>query len=77
MLWFMLIAFYIFISLQLVVGNSDVGGIQCFCSVVSKMVYEYDRWALLTTHNERVIESMIAMQAFHINDFAGTTTFSY
>ena len=27
---------------QIVVGNSDVWGMQCFCSVVSEMVSEHD-----------------------------------
>ena len=32
-------------------GNSDVWGMQCFCSVVSKMVSEHDHWASPKTLN--------------------------
>ena len=38
--------------MSVVVGNSDVWGMQCFCSVVSKMVSEPDRWACSETSLE-------------------------
>ena len=34
---------YLYSCIRVDLGNSDIFGMQCFCSVVSKMVSEHDR----------------------------------